>query len=202
MTVHFDLHKYRQKLSVWHQIDKISDGQNDFIFFCSCAPHHRSLSQNEADHHYRNCLCISSWRIYTLRIPFNPRMEILALFCHNWLWSIAIYTSDLNWNWWKMLVTISVAEPRVRHINIDFFLFNLFGFCFVLEWILMVCKIRLCQTGNKLKYFVVKLIYIDWKNEWRCRIARDGISTTPSLEHTWFRMVAHLKCVCCRVCLV
>lgn len=33
MTVHFDLHKYRQKLSVWHQIGKISDGQNDFIFF-------------------------------------------------------------------------------------------------------------------------------------------------------------------------
>lgn len=62
--------------------------------------------------------------------------------------------TDLNWNWWKVLNDFSEQE-------IDSF----FSPSLQTDLIAGVARCVLSQTSDKLKYFVVKLIYIDWKEK-------------------------------------
>lgn len=148
MAVHFDLHKYRQKLFVWHQFDKINvEPQNDFIFLF-----------------FRSDLTISMRReqanvdVHTLRIPLLQEWQY-------WLCFVIIdydrWQSPRTHLHWFKLKLMKSAQWFLRTRNRFFF----FAPLLQTDLIAGVARCVLSQTSDKLKYFVVKLIYIDWKEK-------------------------------------
>lgn len=191
MTVHFDLHKYRQKLSVWHQFDKINVGpQNNFIFFVFV---HSFVSMS-----FSMSLCVCPFQCSkltcTLRIPSLQEWKYWLCFVINdydrWQYL------NVHIHWFKLKLMKSVQWFLDTQCNRNSLVAD------AMADLLSDCKICLRQTSNKLKYFVVKLIYIDLKKRIKCRYVEKHVMAFQQL-HLWStsfgRRLLFASCVCVSV---